>query len=117
VRFLIDAQLPRRLAYPFREAGYDATRTLDLPNENRTADGEIAAIADRENQVVITKDADFEIAHVLHGQQKRLLVVKLGAIKNAELEAVLLPQLGRIERRFGAGALVEVTWTALVARG
>lgn len=31
MKFLIDAQLPRRLANVFKEAGYEAIHTLDLP--------------------------------------------------------------------------------------
>jgi predicted nuclease of predicted toxin-antitoxin system len=31
MKFLVDAQLPRRLTYRLREAGHDALHTLDLP--------------------------------------------------------------------------------------
>lgn len=33
MKFLIDAQLPRRLAIFMQELGYDAIHTLDLPNK------------------------------------------------------------------------------------
>jgi len=36
MKFLIDAQLPRRLAHQLRGAGFETTHTLDLPHENRT---------------------------------------------------------------------------------
>jgi hypothetical protein len=45
VNFLIDAQLPRRLARKLRELGHDALHTLDLPGGNRTPDPEINAVA------------------------------------------------------------------------
>jgi predicted nuclease of predicted toxin-antitoxin system len=38
MRFLIDAQLPRRLAAQLRQAGFEVTHTLDLPEGNRTTD-------------------------------------------------------------------------------
>ena len=38
MKFLIDAQLPRRLAGRLREVGFDAIHTLDLPLANRTPD-------------------------------------------------------------------------------
>jgi len=41
MRFLIDAQLPRRLVYCLREVGFEALHTLDLPHGNQTQDGEI----------------------------------------------------------------------------
>jgi len=40
MKFLVDAQLPRRLAYRLQDAGHDAVHTLDLPLANRTPDGE-----------------------------------------------------------------------------
>ncbi len=36
MNFLVDAQLPRRLARILTGAGHDAVHTLDLPNANRT---------------------------------------------------------------------------------
>ena len=59
MKFLVDAQLPRRLAHRLREAGHAATHTLDLPRKNRTTDDELVSISMREQGVVITKDADF----------------------------------------------------------
>ncbi len=41
MNFLVDAHLPRRLAYRWRDAGHDALHTLDLPQQNRTSDNEI----------------------------------------------------------------------------
>ncbi len=36
MKFLIDAQLPRRFAYGLEKAGVQAKHTLDLPQKNRT---------------------------------------------------------------------------------
>ena len=38
MKFLIDAQLPRRLAHQLEVAGFETTHTLDLPQGNRTTD-------------------------------------------------------------------------------
>lgn len=37
MKFLVDAQLPKRLAQRLQAAGYDTLHTLDLPEQNRTA--------------------------------------------------------------------------------
>jgi predicted nuclease of predicted toxin-antitoxin system len=37
MKFLINAQLPRRLAHQLRAAGLETTHTLDLPEGNRTS--------------------------------------------------------------------------------
>jgi hypothetical protein len=64
VKFLVDAQLPRRAVGWLAAAGCDAVHTLDLPNGNRTTDVEIIDTADREQRVVVTKDADFVDSHI-----------------------------------------------------
>jgi uncharacterized protein with PIN domain len=56
MKFLVDAQLPHLLAIRIRELGHSARHTLDLCGGNRTPDADIAALADREDEVVVTKD-------------------------------------------------------------
>ena len=56
MKFLLDAQLPRRLVYRLREAGHEAIHTLDLPDGNRTSDKAINALSVEEGYVVVTKD-------------------------------------------------------------
>ena len=83
MKFLVDAQLPRRFTHWLREAGHDALHTLDLSDRNRTADAEINAFSAREDRIVVTKDADFVNTHLLHGRPTRLLVISTGNIANA----------------------------------
>ncbi len=59
MNFLVDAQLPRRIAAHLRAAGHDAIHTIDLPDKNRTTDTEINDRSDREQRVVVTKDTEF----------------------------------------------------------
>jgi predicted nuclease of predicted toxin-antitoxin system len=65
MRFLVDAQLPRRLARWLGARGQDAVHTLDLPDGNRTQDAAIGDLACREDRIVITKDSDFVSSHPL----------------------------------------------------
>ena len=89
MNFLIDAQLPRRLALRLREAGHDAVHTLDLANGNRTSDAELNAISLAEERVVITKDSDFVDSFLLKGQPWRLLLVSTGNLTTANLTSSL----------------------------
>jgi predicted nuclease of predicted toxin-antitoxin system len=75
MKFLVDAQLPRRLIYRLREAGYDALHTLDLPAGNRTTDAEINAASLREGRIVITKDADFVSSFIVSREPYKLLLI------------------------------------------
>lgn len=68
MNFLVDAQLPKRLAFRLRDAGHDALHTLDLPPGNRSTDAEILAIAARDVRIVVTQDADFINSFVLSHQ-------------------------------------------------
>jgi predicted nuclease of predicted toxin-antitoxin system len=80
VKFLVDAQLPARLAGFLQQAGHDAVHTSALPTGNRTTDTRITRIADGESRVVVTKDRDFRDGHLLSGSSRRLLVVATGNI-------------------------------------
>ena len=114
MKFLVDAQLPRRIARWLREAGFDALHTLDLPGANRTPDDTILRIAMAEQRVVVTKDADFVSSFVLTHQPEKLLLISTGNIKNAELEAILVPSINVIVAAFDASNFVELTRTALI---
>ena len=61
MRFIVDAQLPKRLSHFLVSRGFDSIHTLELPLRNLTPDGEIIGICERENRIVITKDSDFYI--------------------------------------------------------
>lgn len=114
MKFLIDAQLPRRLVHRLHEAGHDAVHTLDLPVGNRTQDAEILMVAARDGRIVVTKDADFVNSFVLTRQPEKLLLISTGNITNANLEALLLPNIAAIVAAFATSDLIELTQTALI---
>ncbi|MDQ7084486.1 MAG: DUF5615 family PIN-like protein [Sulfurovum sp.] len=59
MKFLLDAQLPKKLSDFFVYKGYDTIHTLDLPDANKTKDSQINDISVNEKRVVISKDLDF----------------------------------------------------------
>lgn len=85
MKFLVDAQLPARLARFLSSAGHDALHTMELPDGNRTTDGRIAELADEEGRVVVTKDQDSRDGHLLTTSPQRLLIVATGNITNTAL--------------------------------
>lgn len=54
MKFLVDAQLPIRLARLLQEAGYDTIHTRELPQQNATPDSFINSISIQEERIVIT---------------------------------------------------------------
>jgi predicted nuclease of predicted toxin-antitoxin system len=68
MRFIVDAQLPRRLARWLASHGHDVLHTLELPNANATPDAEISDLAYREGRIVVSKDGDFVDSHLVQGR-------------------------------------------------
>lgn len=114
MRFLVDAQLPRRVCGWLREAGLDAEHTLDLPLGNRTPDAEILDRADSGHLVIVTKDADFVQSFLVTGRPSRLLLISTGNIGNSELERLMRAHFGRIVEAFTEHRFVELGRDALV---
>jgi predicted nuclease of predicted toxin-antitoxin system len=114
MNFLIDAQLPRRLARLLTAAGHDAMHTLDLPNANKTTDAEINAVSIQEKRVVITKDSDFVDSFLLAKEPYKLLLLSTGNISNKELEALFAPLIPAIAATFQSHDYAELTRTALI---
>ena len=117
MRLLVDAQLPRRITDWFTAGGCDALHTLDLPDANRTTDEQITHLADREQRIVVTKDADFVDSHLLRGHPAQLLLISTGNISNRELETLLVPLIPLIVQGFESNSFIEVGRTGLVIRG
>ena len=109
MKFIVDAQLPRRLALELAGLGHDAMHTLDFPTRNRTPDGDIIALAVRENRVVVTKDNDFVISFLLHGVPPKLLLILTGNISNDQLSKLLASNLTTLENDFSKHDFVELS--------
>jgi predicted nuclease of predicted toxin-antitoxin system len=114
VKFLVDAQLPVRLARFLISAGHDVLHTTDLPDGNRTAYGRIAALAGDEDRVVVTKDRDFRDGHLLSRSPQRLLVVATGNITNSALLSPFEAHLDAILAALEEADFVELVSGSLV---
>ena len=116
MRFLIDAQLPRRLAHWLKTNGHDALHTMDLPTGNRTADMEIGELSIRERRVVVTKDEDFVDTFLLRRTPHKLLVVSTGNTSNHELLRLFADNLGQIIQALEESDFVELGSDSLISR-
>jgi predicted nuclease of predicted toxin-antitoxin system len=114
VRFLIDAQLPARLATLLKERGHEAIHTTSLPAGNRSTDQQISTIADAQGRIVVTKDADFRNRHLLSGSPRRLLIVMTGNITNDTLLELVGAGLAGIIYAFESSDFVELGPDALI---
>jgi predicted nuclease of predicted toxin-antitoxin system len=105
VKFVVDAQLPPRLAVWLREAGYDARHVQELDLRDAT-DSAIRAHAARTGAIVVTKDRDFAPA----GEATtRVIWVRTGNLGTRALIARMQAAMPRILAHFADGAqLVEL---------
>ena len=72
-------------------------------------------MADQDDRVVVTKDADFRNSHLLTGSPARLLVVATGNIGNDDLLGLFESRLAEIEEAFTLGDHVELRRSAVVS--
>ena len=82
--------------------------TLDLPNKNRTRDAEINAISEREQRIILTKDADFVNTFLVYAKPYKSLLVSTGNITNKELEEIFSNNFEQIIEAFRKHDFVEI---------
>lgn len=114
MKFLVDAQLPERLARRLQEKGHDALHTKDLPAGNATTDEEINILSLGEQRIIITKDVDFFNSFLIRGRPYKLLFVTTGNISNATLENLFLSHLGDLVTLFQQHQVIELSRTAII---
>lgn len=114
MKFLVDAQLPPRLAGWLQAEGHEAAHTRDLPKGNRTGDAAINEFSVREQRAVITKDEDFVDMFLLRHQPYKLLLVSTGNISNEELERLFKTNLHAIVGAFETYDFIELDRTSLI---
>lgn len=114
MNFLVDAQLPRRLARWLQVRRHNTVHTRDLPEGNRTVDVTINDLSVHDQRVVVTKDEDFVDSFLLRHEPYKLLLVATGNISNKELERLFQDNLENIVNAFESYDFVEIDRTSLI---
>jgi predicted nuclease of predicted toxin-antitoxin system len=114
MKFIVDAQLPRRLARFIQDSGYDAIHTLDLSQQNATPDSNINALSVAQERIVITKDSDFVDSFLTIQQPYKLLLITTGNIKNSELEILFATYLPNIIDLLSQYSYIEINHDTII---
>lgn len=114
MKFIVDAQLPRKLSNFLVEKGYDCVHTLDLPKKNVTPDEEISALSLKEKRIVISKDSDFYNRFLTQLEPYKLLQISTGNIKTKDLIDIFDKNLDRIIEEISYNFVVEITRNSLI---
>lgn len=116
MKFIVDAQLPKRLSFLLNSLGSDAIHTLDLPERNRTGDDMIIKTAE-EHRIVITKDSDFLHSHLLQSKPAKLLMVNTGNIGNPALLQLFAANFNLLIQSFKSKDYIELTREEIIVHG
>ena len=114
MKFIVDAQLPKGIAWILNNRGFDSIHTDDLPDKERTTDNQIRDISINENRIVITKDSDFVDSYFVKEIPKKLLIITTGNITNKELYNRFSNNLDQIVELLGDCNLVEMDNTEII---
>lgn len=114
MKFLVDAQLPLRLARVLQSAGCDTIHTKDLPRRNATPDSEINWLSIQESRIVITKDRDFIHSFMIQQQPYKLLILTTGNINNNQLIDLFMNNLPQLAELFQEHLLIEMNRDTIV---
>ncbi|ELR99184.1 DUF5615 family PIN-like protein [Gloeocapsa sp. PCC 73106] len=114
MKFLVDAQLPIRLAKFLQASGYNTIHTLNLPEQNYTSDNQINEISIKQERIVITKDSDFVDSFLTIQRPYKLLLITTGNIKNSFLEEIVASQLPKLVDLFEQYKYIELSREAII---
>lgn len=108
MRFLIDAQLPPKLATALRKAGHEAEHVFEV-GLLTAPDIEIWRYAERTSAAILTKDSDFVAIRLRATAGAPVVWLRLGNVTNDALERALIHHLPEIVDAIAAGeSLIEL---------
>lgn len=114
MKFIVDAQLPRRLAHWLRSEGYDTLHTLDLPEQNKTADNQINRLSTEQQRIVISKDSDFYDLFLAQKQPYKLLFLTVGNCPNSDLIALFAANMSLISELLAAHDVIQMSRSKII---
>ena len=115
-RLLIDQQLPSALAKYFTELGHDAKHVKEYPGGTTLADAEIVSTTQDETRIVVTKDDDFLVTHLLLKKPARLVHVTCGNIATRDLLALFDKHHALFEEALISYDYIEIDRLAVIIR-
>ena len=114
MKFLVDANLPFKLALNLRNKGFDVLHTDNLPHKEETSDKEIRDLSVEQDRIVISKDSDFLDSHLIVGMPKKFLYISTGNIINRDLILLIEQNLLQIIQLFKEYDLIELDNVELI---
>lgn len=115
MKFLVDAQLPKSLAHFLHLRGFDTIHTKELAEGNDTDDLVINRISIEEERIVISKDEDFYDSFERIKEPYKLLHIKTGNIKNADLLEIFDKNLLQIIHELNSNDVIQLSQEYIIS--
>ena len=116
MKFVVDEQLPQKLATWFVAKGYDAIHADTIPHTaGRLTDVAICKFADANARVVITKDEDFWQRYLMVKEPQKLIYVTTGNIKNTDLLQLFENNIHLLLRHITHHNVIELNQKGMIA--
>jgi len=116
MKFLVDAQLPWRIAKLLKDKEYDTIHTLELSAKNQTLDSSVHKYSMEHNRTLITKDPRFLDEFIVLGKPYKLLLITTGSIRNAELVTLFSTHLEKLVEALKRHEVVELSHDSMIVR-
>jgi len=97
MKFLCDVHISFKLVNALNQLGYECVHVNNMLDKWFTKDEAITKFADKNDYIIITKDADFRNSFFINRTPKKLLKVNLGNITNHDLIKIVTECMPKIE--------------------
>ncbi len=113
--FIVDEQLPYKLAIWLRKKGYNAIHADEISHTaGRLTDVAICKFADAHDYIVVTKDEDFWQRYLLMQEPKKLIYVTTGNIKNTDLIQLFDNNIGILSLHITHHNVIEINQNDMI---
>lgn len=98
MKFLCDVHISYKLVAHLKSLGFETIHVNEILDKSETKDSDICRFADKNNLILITKDADFRDSYFIRLTPKKLIKINLGNIPNTELKSILSDHINTIQK-------------------
>ena len=115
MKFLIDAQLPKKLSQFINEKGLESIHTLDLPDQNSTSDAKIIQLSLDNKYIVITKDQDFWDIYKQKAEPYKLIYLTVGNLSTKDIIQLFEKNFSTIIESIAKSDVIEINQKNIIS--
>lgn len=104
------------LVHLLRHKGFDCLHTSELPLGNKSSDEDLLFYADKDDRIIVTKDSDFLVSHLLTQQPHKLVLIKTGNISNKLLIELVENNWELLTEMISRSSLIEISKDNMIER-